>query len=358
MFEFREIKSENEYKLLELNPDAPFIQAWIFGEWQGAIGRKVRRFEIRENTEIFGFFQAIVFNLVFSNNFIYVPHGPILTRDPDEKFWKQFKEEIMQAAKEENSIFVRFDPFLLSRSPALRGEGDPNLNKFFKKVPAYAYRSSYFQPKFEWIVNLNKTEDELFNEMHPKTRYNIRLAEKKNVKIEIVKSDFNRYFEEFYRLLKETAKRDDFSLHSKIYYKNIFKTLDSGNAFLSIARYDDNILLVNLVLLYGKTAYFIFGGSSDKQKNLMFSHLAQWESIKEAKKRGINLYNFGGVGPSTFFDFSQDKSLRVNNRYESYGGISVFKKRFGGEIFEYSDSYDLILKPFWYYLYNLRKKLK
>lgn len=337
MFEFREIKSENEYKLLELGTDAPFTQSWFFGEWQGAIGRKVRRFEIRGNTEIFGFFQAIVYNLVFSNNFIYVPHGLLLRQGyvGQADFLKEFHKKLIEIGKEENAVFVRFDLF---------PKTEKNLPKGFKKVPSYAYHSSYFQPKFEWRLGLTKTEDELIGEMHPKNRYNIRLAEKKGVKIEIIKNNFNKYFEEFFDLLKETAKRDNFNLHSKIYYKNIFKTLDSSNAFLSIARYDDKILLVNLVLLYGKTANFIFGGSSGEFKNLMFSHLAQWESIKEAKKRGINFYNFGGVGN--------------DDKYESYGGISVFKKRFGGEFFEYSDSYDLILKPFWYWLYNLRKKLR
>ncbi|MEK7198163.1 MAG: peptidoglycan bridge formation glycyltransferase FemA/FemB family protein [Patescibacteria group bacterium] len=351
MFEFREIKSENEYKILELKPDASFTQSWFFGEWQKAIGRKVRRFEIINNTEIFGFLEAIVYNLVFSNNFIYVPHGPILMRDLDEKFWKQFREEITQIAKEENAVFVRFDPFLPRRSPAVRGEGGSDLSKYFKKTPTYAYHSSYFQPKYEWILDLNKTEEELLSEMHTKTRYNIRLAEKKNIKVEIVGGNFEQYFDDFYNLLEKTAKRDSFGLHPKIYYQNIFKTLNSENAFLAIARYENSILLVNLILLYGKTAYFVFGGSSSEFKNLMFSHLVQWEAIKEAKRREFGIYNFGGVDPST--------SPRVNNRiYEKFGGISIFKKRFGGELLEYSDSYDIMLKPLWYFLYNLRKRFQ
>lgn len=329
MFEFREIKSENEYKPLELNPDAPFTQSWLFGEWQEAIGRKVRRFEIRENTEIFGFFQAIVYNLVFSKKFIYMPHGPILTEKLYEKFWKQFKEETARVAKEENAIFARFDIF-----PKIEN----NSEKFFKKTPTYSYNSSYFQPKFEWILNLEKPEEKILSDMHPKTRYNIRLAEKKGVKIKIVKSDFKKYFEEFFDLLKETAKRDNFNLHSKIYYKNIFETLDSSNAFLGVASYNDKILAINLILLYGETAYFVFGGSSDEFKNLMAPHLLHWKTIIEVKKIGLKVYNFGAVG-------------------KEFEGISRFKKYFGGELSEYSDSYDLILNNFWYYLYNLRKWL-
>lgn len=335
MIEFLELKNDAEYNPLSIAEDAPLTQSFMYGKWQEMSGRKVRRFEIKQGEEIIGFFQAVIYPLVFSKKFIYMPHGPILTEKPDEKFWKQFKEETARVAKEENAIFARFDIF-----PKIEN----NSEKFFKKTPIYSYRSSYFQPKFEWILNLEKPEEKILSDMHPKTRYNIGLAERHNIEIEIISENFNEYFDSFYKLLEETAKRDNFNLHPKDYYLNILEILDSNNAFLAVARYDSNILLVNLVLLYGKTAYFIFGGSSGEHKNLMFSHLAQWESIKEAKTRGLAVYNFGGVQGS-------DKD------YENYEGISVFKKRFGGLLLEYSDSYDLILKPLLYKLYNLRKWL-
>lgn len=353
MFEFREIKFETEYKLLELNPDAPFTQAWFFGEWQKAMGRKVRRFEIRHNAEIFGFFQAIIYPLVFSNNFIYIPHGPILMRNPSEEFLKKFKEEIMRIVKEENAIFSRFDPVVNFDNAFAVGErvnakggksSTTGFDFYFQKTPTYAYRSSYFQPKFEWILDLKKSEEEILNSMHPKTRYNINLARKRGIKIEIINENLNKYFDDFFRLSEETARRGNFKLHPKTYYQNIFNKCDEDkNAFLSVAEYNGKILAINLILLFGNTAYFLFAGSSGEYKNLMFSYLAQWEVIKEAKKRGFKVYNFGGVQGS-------------GEGYKNYESVSFFKKRFGGELLEYADSYDIVLKPFWYFLYNLRKK--
>lgn len=342
MIEFREIKNDAEYNPLLISKQMPLTQAWFYGQWQEMTGRKVRRFEVKKNSKIIGFFQIIRYSLPFNQSLLYIPHGPILKEmGLDNEFLKTFRDKLIDLAKEENSVFVRFD---FSSPRQSFSEGGTDLNNFFKKVPAYAYHSFYFQPKFEWCVNLIKTEDELISEMHPKNRYNIRLAEKKGVKIEIVKNNFQKYFEKFYTLLKETAKHDNFKLHLKNYYQNIFETLTTDNAFLAVARYDNKILLVNLVLLYGETAYFIFGGSSDKFKNLMFSHLAQWETIKEAKKRGMTVYNLGGVQGN-------------DGSYKNYKGVSVFKKRFDGEIFEHSNSYDIVSKPFWYYLYNLRKWL-
>lgn len=342
MFEFREVKNEAEYNPLLISKDTPFTQAWFFGQWQEMMGRKVRRFEILKNSKTIGFFQAIVYPLVFSKKLIYIPHAPILRQGFgwQAEFLKVLHEKLVEIGKEENTVFIRFD--LYSHNPNYGSI--ENFEKYFRKIPNYAYHSSYFQPKYEWILDLNKTEEELFKAMHPKTRYNIGLAERRGVKVEIVKQDFKKYFDDFYRLVKETAKRDNFNLHPKIYYENIFNTVNAENAFLTIAGYKNKILLVNLILTFGKIAYFLFGGSSNEHKNLMFSYLAQWETIKEVKRRGFEIYNFGAVGSSTL--------LRVNN----FEGISRFKKGFGGRILEYSDSYDLILKPFWYFLYNLRKR--
>jgi lipid II:glycine glycyltransferase (peptidoglycan interpeptide bridge formation enzyme) len=178
--------------------------------------------------------------------------------------------------------------------------------------------------------------------MHPKNRYNIRLAENKGVVIEIIENNFEKYFEDFYNLMERTAKRNNFKLHPKVYYKNIFENCEENkNAFLILAKHGDKILAISLILLFGETAYFVFGGSSDEYKNLMAPHLSHWQGIIEAKNRGYKFYNFGAVSSGS--------------SYKEFEGISIFKKRFGGQPLEYSDSYDLILKPIWYRLYNLRK---
>ncbi len=354
MIEFREVNNESEYNPLLVARNASFTQAWFFGEWQKAMGREVIRFEIKNDSEISGFFQVIKYSLFtrrsfsvggpFSESFLYIPHGPVLkeTSYLNDEFLKTFRDKLSKIAKKENAVFVRFDTFPKTEN---------NFKNYFKKTPTSHYHSSCFQPKYEWILNIEKSEEELLNNMHPKTRYNIGLAERKGIKVEIILQNFNgstlltmnKYFNDFYKLLEETAKRDNFNLHPKNYYQNIFNMLNQNDAFLAVAKYDNKILAINLILLFGNMAFFMLGGSSDEHKNLMFSHLAQWEAAKEAKRRGFKIYNFGGVDS--------------DGEYETFGGISIFKKRFGGKLLEYSDSYDLVLKPFWYFLYSVRKWL-
>ena len=343
MYEIREIRNKIEYSPLLISKQAPFTQAWFYGEWQEMMGRKVRRFEVKKDSEIIGFFQIIKYPLPFKQNLLYIPHGLFLLRqladsEGQADFLREFYKKLLEIAKEENAIFARFDLYFHNSNYGSK----ENLNKYFKKVPNYAYNSVYFQPKYEWILDIDKPESELLGNMHPKNRYNIRLAENKGVVIEIIENNFEKYFEDFYGLMKKTARRNNFKLHPEVYYKNIFETCKkNNNAFLVLAKYDDKILAINLILLFGETAYFVFGGSSDEYKNLMAPHLSHWQGIIEAKNRGYKFYNFGAVSSGS--------------SYKEFEGISIFKKRFGGQPLEYSDSYDLILKPIWYQLYNLRK---
>ena len=351
MFEIREVKNKAEYNPLLISKQTPFTQAWFYGEWQEMMGRKVRRFEVKKDSEIIGFFQIIKYSLPFNKNLLYIPHAPVLRirqvggeGGAVDIFLKEFRDKLLEITKEENAIFARFDLYFHNWNYGSK----ESLNKYFKKVPDYAYNSVYFQPKYEWVLNIDKPESELLGNMHPKNRYNIRLAEKKGINIEIISESFKKYFEEFYVLLTETAKRDNFNLHPKIYYQNIFKNCEkNNNTFLILAKYNDKILAINLILLFSETAYFVFGGSSDEYKNLMAPHLSHWQGIIEAKNRGYKFYNFGAIG--------SDKFSAQGGPASGWEGISIFKKRFGGQPLEYSDSYDLILKPIWYRLYNLRK---
>src|SRR3989344_2676885 len=329
MFEMREIKNKEEYNPLLVSKNAPLTQTWFYGEWQEMMGRKVRRFEVKKDSEIIGFFQTIKYPLLFGLNFLYIPHSPVATLN--NEFLQEFHRKSIEIGKEEKAVFVRFDPF---------PKTEESLLKYFRKTPTSHCYSSYFQPKLEWILNLEKSEEKILSEMHPKTRYNINLATKRGIKTEIINETFSGYFNNFYKLLEETAKRDNFKLHPKIYYENIFGTLDSNNAFLATAKYNSKVLAINLVLLFGGTAHFLFGGSSDEYKNLMFSYSVQWEAIKEARRKGCKIYNFGAISS------------------EKLKGISRFKKGFGGKLLEYSDSYDIVIKPFWYFLYNLRKRFQ
>jgi len=338
-FKLREIGKDELFDPLIICPDTPFTQAQFYGEWQTSLGKEVKRFVVSSDQEVVAYFQLIRYPLLRDKSYFYIPYGPVI-KEPSDQFLDFLKTELSNFAKKNNAVFIRLD-----FTPTVKNLDDKKLlGKIFRKAPMYTYHSAYFQPRAEWFLDLNKTEDDILKEMHEKTRYSVRLAGRKGITTEIVSSDFVRYFSVFYELMFGTAKRNGFSLHIKSYYENIFQNLQPNNAYLSVARYKEEILAIDLIICYGQVANYVFGGSSDEHRNLMPTYLAQWAAICHAKKTGNLFYNFGGIASGKI--------------YKGWDGLTIFKKKFGGREVVHSEFFDVVAQPFWYSLYNIRKLIK
>lgn len=338
----------NNYRLIELGEneyfdtrvidvDSSFTQDLFYAKWQRNLGRKVRRFKVLNDEKVISFFQMIMYPLVFNRVYYYIPFGPIVT-DTSDDFFVFLKNEFKKIAKEDSAVFFRFDfPKKVNANI---------LNKHLTRSPLSTYHSAYFQPRFEWFLSLENDEDSILMNMHEKTRYSIRLAERKGIEVDIVKTDFMNYFDDFYNLMKITADRNGFSLHDREYYKVIFESLNGiKNSYLSIAKFGEKILAIDLIIVYSGIANYVFGGSSDEERNRMPTYLAQWKAIQYAKSIGCSDYNFGGI--------SNGDSI-----YKGWEGITKYKMKFGGYEVRHSDFYDFVIDPMIYYLYCLRKLIK
>lgn len=329
---FKEVNTR-EYKELTKGKNLPLTQNYFYGEWQEALGRTPRYFVAKKSDEIVSTFIVIKFPISFGKFYLYIPHGPVFFVVPNDDFYVDFKKFIKNLTISEGAIFCRFDP------------GIKVSDGVFFKAPKFSY-SLGFQPKFEWVLDLGKNEAELLSGMKKVGRYTIKQAERLGIEVEITRNNFLQYFELFYKLMVETSARDGFSLYPKDYYLGILKSCEKNkNCFLSVAKHNDEILLINIHIIFGNTAFWLFGGSSTKEKKLGFTYLAQWRVIQEAKGIGLGYYNFGGVMP-------ENKSYKT---YKNWAGISDFKKKFGGFEFEYGDFYDVVANKFWYLIYLLRK---
>jgi len=211
------------------------------------------------------------------------------------------------------------------------------------------------QPAKTLLLDLNKTEEELLAEMHQKTRYNIRLAEKKGVVVRESESELDS----FYDLISNTYNRKGLSVYNKEYYKKLLANFSGAKIYL--AEYQGKILCANLVLPFGDTITYLHGGSSEEGKNLMAPHLLQWEAIKKAKELGYKYYDFWGIDE------------------KKWPGVTRFKKGFGpasaetspasarfvrsqaetsGFEVDYGGAWDLALNKFWYTGYKIIKSFK
>lgn len=180
-------------------------------------------------------------------------------------------------------------------------------------------------PQHTIYIDLTKTEDELLKEMHEKTRYNIRLAEKKRV---VVKENFD--IEIFIKLLTATENRQGFYSHYPDYYRKLFEILKP----IILTAYVDEVPVATIMLFnYDKVLYYPYGGSDPKYKEYMAPSLLHWEAIKLGKKLGCKFYDLWG-------SYKYEK-----NEKDPWWGIYRFKSGFGGAEVDFPPAIDVPLSP-------------
>ena len=174
--------------------------------------------------------------------------------------------------------------------------------------------------------------------MKPKTRYNIRLAERKGIRVVISKNpDDIRIFNQ---LNRETTARDKFIPYPDSYYKKQLESLGRAGEIELIIAYFENIpVAAILVSFFGPRATYLHGASSSEHREKMANHAVQWQAFAEAQKMGCAIYDLGGID--------------LNDAHPEWAGITRFKQGFGGGEVEYVGTLELPLSPFWYRLYKL-----
>ena len=343
--------SADLYEPLSIDAQALFTQAPFYGDWQRGLNKKVFLFGFYDNDTPIGFAQFVECHLIKNKKYYIAPYGPTLKPQyAHAAVFKVIKKELKDFFRNKNAAFVRLD-FM----PALNKKSILQARKVFMPGHYSSVHGACFQPRREWFLPIEDTEENILKAMHQKTRYNIRLAERKGVSVEIVTKNLSQYLEDFYTVQSITAKRNGFELHEKEYYASVLASVDKENAekkvvrgYLAIARFQGEILTVNFVINYGDIAMFAFGGSTNEHRNLMPSYSAHWEGARFAKSIGLKYYNFGG-----YFDENGPKVKPATLKKRS--GFSIFKRKFGGFVLEHSPFFDIVINPLWYTLYIINK---
>lgn len=255
---------------------------------------------------------------------MYAPRGPVCDFDDAETF-----AALLEAAKLEGKKYNAYELKIDKDVPVenKKYEATALSNGFRLKKRSLDFED--FQCRFVFRLNLDgKTQDEIFSSFHSKHRYNIRLAIKKGVKIEIGSSE---KAEEFAEMMKITGERDNFPVRSAGYFAKILDAFGE-DARLYTASYEGEPIAGSLAVRYGDKVWYFYGASLDSHRNVMPNYLLQWEMIKWAMEKGCRLYDFRGV------------SGNIDENNPLYG-LYRFKKGFGGEFIEFLGEMDLTIKP-------------
>lgn len=282
---------------------------------------------------------GIVHTLPVVGSYLYVPRGPKIGSMKQEVGIKNGMQRLIQTAKEKKMKWMRIEPETEEALEAIKAVVSKRV------VPA----PHDMQPREIFKIAISKTEEELLAGMKPKTRYNIRLAEKRGVRVNETREA--KHIEAFLGLITATSGRKGITSHPKSYYEKFFQILPREMCRLFVAEYQGEIIAANLVMFYGDTVTYLHGGTSDAHRDAMAPYLLQWEQIKVAKREGYHYYDFGGV------------HTRVENeksKQKDWEGITRFKVGFAPATAPtvYPGTHDIILDSRGYLLYDWLRHLQ
>jgi lipid II:glycine glycyltransferase (peptidoglycan interpeptide bridge formation enzyme) len=332
-----QISNENKdnYNKLVTHP----LQSYEWGEFREKEGIKVIRRGFIDENKLTSSFQLTIHKVPRTNFTIgYLPKGDM----PTEKLMYELK----QIGKEENCIFIQLEPNVTTRHSDSRiDSGQARMTELGLKPAAHPLFTRY-----TFILDLTKTEEELLASMHPKSRYNIKVAKKHNV--EVVENNSDKAFEEYWRLTEETTRRQKFYAHTKHYHELQWHTFSHDTdtnkltSHLFTAQYGGKTLTTLLFFVFHDTLYYPYGASSNEHRNVMHSNLAMWEGIRFGKKLGLKKFDMWGA-------LGQEPDPK-----DPWFGFHDFKRKFGPEHIEFIGSYDLVINPTMYQAYKVADKLR
>ena len=300
--------------------DGGFLQSWRWGELKARYGWRALRLGLpRGDGSLAAGAQVLVrirrlWPVGPRIGLAYVPRGP-LAESPDDA--ATVVRVAVQVAREHGASFVRVEP-----------PGD---------AAADAVRSCEFRPSGQFVqiprtamVDLERAESDILAGFKSKMRYNIRLAGRRGVEVSVAADDAD--FEAFVNLMGVTASRERFAIHHPSYYRDVWQTFQPDQGALFIARHRGTPLAALMVVGAGRTAAYVFGGSSNQHRNLMAPHALQWAAMQWAKANGFVRYDLWGMAAP---DDSSD----------AMAGVHRFKLGFNPDLVTYPGAFDLPLQP-------------
>lgn len=290
---------------------------------------------------------------------LYSPKGPLL--DWSNEFMRsRVLDDLQSFAKRQGAIFLKMDPDVVLGTGVPSTENDiidhnGQAVMSMLKRRRWRYSSDQIQFRNTVFIDLTPSEQEMLARMKQKTRYNIRLAEKKGITLRVgTKEDLPM----LYKMYAETSVRDGFVIRDEGYYKTVWETFMGSNDERldrsqvptleppGIPACEPLIVEVNhepiaaiFVFYFAYRAYYVYGMSRDVHRDKMPTYLLQWEAIRRAKAKGCTVYDLWGA-PEVF-----DES-------DTLWGVYRFKEGLGGQVVRTLGAWDFAPGLLWYKMYS------
>jgi peptidoglycan pentaglycine glycine transferase (the first glycine) len=365
-----ELRTQNSKLVTDWDPliseqNASLLQSWRWGEFKRGSGWSPFRFSLgaQPNPIIYGqVLYRTVPRLPVPVSIGYLPRGPVYfpSSQGDKEAEKSFWRAIHRESRKRGAIFLKVEPNIAINEVTPKSVVNA-------RMAALGFQpSGRLQPARTWVLDIDKSEDDLLKAMKPKTRYNLRLAGKRGVTIR--RATGLDDIKAFHALLDVTGKRDEFGIHTFSYYEQLWRIFGSngegpgaeaGMVVLladhpDMAERDTGPIGGLLAFRFGHEAIYMYGASDNRGREHMPNYLLQWEAIRWAKEHGCTLYDFWGIPDPPSDDGEEGKEsadVSPTNTRSGLRGVYWFKRGFGGREIEYPGAYDYIYNPLLYKLW-------
>ncbi len=328
-------------------PNPALLQTWQWGEVKAAYGWQpyYKTWEVDGQTAA----AALVLErtvklpgLAADLRLHYTPKGPLLSDWTDAALRRRVFAGLVDFARQRRAYALKIDADvpLGMGEPGSEGaqEGLVGVEVVSElKAGGWRYSPEQIQFKNTVLLDLDATEEEMLARMKQKTRYNIRLAERKGVN---VRQGSPADFELLYHMYAETAVRDGFTIRGSDYYHTVWQTFFQAGMLTPLIAEAEGEALAGLMLFhFGSNAWYLYGMSRPLQREKMPTYLLQWEAMRLAKAKGCTTYDLWGA-PEVF------------EEGDPLWGIYRFKSGLGGQAARTMGAWDLPLRPWIYRLHT------
>lgn len=263
----------------------------------------------------------------------YIVKGPVGSLNHISEHIK----EVDAVCKKHRAIFLKIEPDIW--------EDEEVFEQVRACLNSFGRPARPIQPRQTLVVSLEGDEETWLSQMKQKTRYNIRLAQKKEVIVQETED-----IHTFQKLMDITGQRNEFGVHSFAYYRKAFEEFYPQACRLFLASYNGEPLAAIMVFFKGDTAMYFYGASSNQERNRMPTYLVQFKAMQWAASIGCKEYDLWGIPdePGDVLEAS------FADRDDGLWGVYRFKRGFGGIIKRSMEAYDRVYMPTLYKLYQLK----
>ena len=306
-----------------------FLQSWGWGELKAASGWVPLRLALYDTASDSIVAAAQVLQRTAPHvplrlgHLAYIPKGPVLdwsAKSVRDAFFVQLHREL----RRRGAIALRMELGHACESEEGNVIRDYLLEQHMHSVHAV-------QPLRSIVLDITQDETTLLAQMKEKWRYNVRLAARKGVTVRVAETIED--VQNWYRLLETTGERDQFGIHTLDYYVQVWRMFTQRDEVrLLLAEHDGQLLAGIFVSVFAKQGIYLYGASSNEQRQLMPNYLLQWEAIRWAKSRDVTSYDFWGIPDTDAND-------------EAMAGVYRFKSGWGGRIVQFLGNYEYVYRP-------------